>query len=54
MPQRRRSHTHARVPTDGLGIWDTLVSVGETWWFSKHLRVCGDEYKQVFRTVIDI
>ena len=27
MPQRRRSHTHARVPSDGLCIWVTLVSV---------------------------
>ena len=54
MPQRRRSHTHARVPSDGLCIWVTLVSVGETWWFSKHLRVCGHEYKQVLRTVTDI
>ena len=50
MLQRRGRHTHARVPSDGLGLWDKHVSVGETWWFSEHLRVCEHDCKHVFRT----
>ena len=30
MLQCRGSHTHARVLSDGLDLWDTLVSVGAT------------------------